>query len=48
MDACLSPVDVQSDEKKAGEEEKQVGVHLGRVVEEDGVVLAKTLHRHGF
>ena len=46
--SCLSPMNVQSDEKKAGEEEQQAGVHLGRVVEEDGVVLAKTLHRHGF
>ena len=46
--SCLSPVDVQSDEKKAGEEEQHAGVHLGRAVEEDGVVLAKTLHRHGF
>ena len=46
--SCLSPVDVQSDEKKAGEQEQQAGVHLGRAVEEDGVVLAKTLHRHGF
>ena len=45
---CLSPVDVQSDEKNAGEQEQHAGVHLGRAVEEDGVVLAKTLNRHGF